>query len=192
VHAHRVLRCSQAACDEADAPPGGMGPWAVTLPGLLGKDSQLRVSSLVVGLRKNLRERIADAGRRVKAYVLSASDSAMKAHSDDSELLESFYLDSFNNFRCEYPHLEERPLVLSDGIRVRFCVVDDDTLVYLMIFSCVCLRARVCALVYVGLLIYPRFVCANAHEHTHIHTRVSARASTHTCTHTHTHTGLTC
>jgi hypothetical protein len=189
VHAHCALRCSQAACDEADAPPGGMGPWAVTLPGLLGKDSQLRVSSLVVGLRKNLRERIADAGRRVKAYVLSASDNAMKAHSDDSELLESFYLDSFNNFRCEYPHLEERPLVLSDGIRVRFCVVDDDTLVYLMIFSCVCLRARVCALVYVGL--HTSVVCLRerARTHAHTHTRERTRARTHV--HTHTHTGLT-
>ena len=180
----------QAACDEADAPPGGMGPWAVTLPGLLGKESQLRVSSLVVGLRKTLRERIADAGRRVKAYVLSASDNAMKAHSDDSEMLESFYLDSFNNFRCEYPHLEEKPLVLSDGIRVRFCVVDDDTLVYLMTFSCVCLRARVCALGYVGLNTYTTsMVCLREHAPTHAHTlaRERARAHTHTCTRTNTH-----
>lgn len=115
----------QAACDAPDAPEGGMGPWAVNLPALLGNDDELRVSSLIVGLRKNLRERVADAGRRVKAFVHSANDS----NSDDTELLESFYLDSTNNFRCEYPDLEEKPLVLRDGISVRFCVVDDDTLV---------------------------------------------------------------
>jgi len=136
----------QAACDEADAPQGGMGPWAVTLPGLLGKDSELRVSSLVVGLRKNLRERIADAGRCVKAYVYTARDSDMKAHSDDAELLESFYLDSSNNFRCEYPDLEGKPLVLSDGIRVRFCVVEDSALVYSILRAHVpcplCVRVR--------------------------------------------------
>ena len=76
-----------------------MGPWLVTLPGLLGKDGELRVTRLVVGLRKNLRERVADAGVKVMAYLHLAGDSDM----EDTELLESFYLDSSNNFRCEYP-----------------------------------------------------------------------------------------
>ena len=76
-----------------------MGPWLVTLPGLLGKDGELRVTRLVVGLRKNLRERVADAGFKVMAYLHLAGDSDM----EDTELLESFYLDSSNNYRCEYP-----------------------------------------------------------------------------------------
>jgi hypothetical protein len=110
-----------AACEEPNASPGGMGPWVVTLP-LLGKEAELEVTSLIIGLRKSLRERVSDAGCRVQAYLRVAKDGSM----EDTETLECFFLDSSNNFRCEYPDLNVKPLVLSDGICVNFCVVDEE------------------------------------------------------------------
>ena len=113
------------ASEQPNAPPGGMGPWAVTLPALLGNEGELRVSSLVVGLRKCLRERVSDGGRRVRARVHLGLDLGNEGSTSDAEGLEHFFLDATNNFRCEYPSLNESPLVVKDGIRVRFELVDD-------------------------------------------------------------------
>ena len=108
----------QDACEEPGA-ADEMGPWAVTLS---SKSDELQARSLVVGLRKNLRERVADVGGKVMACMYSALDT----NAQDPQVLESFFLDAANNFRCEFPDLEEKPLTLHGGIRVRFSVMNDD------------------------------------------------------------------
>uniref|UniRef100_A0A7S0EFJ3 Serine/threonine-protein phosphatase n=1 Tax=Hanusia phi TaxID=3032 RepID=A0A7S0EFJ3_9CRYP len=86
------------------------GLWSMSCEG------PLKLFSLEIGLRKLLREQVADAGGKVRAEVRKRTFSLDGLDA----VLESFYLETGNNFRCTWIGLEDNPLHLDQGLEVSF------------------------------------------------------------------------
>ena len=101
------------------AAPGSW--WAFRL------DHSVEIRSLEVGLRKQLRQRLAQEGAKALVQIFAGQGPGAKGLGggiDDAlEASEQVFLDHDNNYRCCWPELSERPVSFAAGLRVFFSIL---------------------------------------------------------------------